>query len=903
LTENMGTALTRMDASIDELLHEIARLRRRLEQAAPALASSVLAALTAPQPGGPGSQGSAAMLPLVPEGMVEVLEAVAALVGADGARAVLLASPAAVWLPAGTAGPAIPEAAWERLRRGEIVLLSDTGAPSPGLEGLESGGAAALALLPLGPGDGGEPLLGALILSWARPGAVSEADGALLSAAGEIVARTVVHGRTAQMRRRRLRYLEDTMRVYAAMEGHQDLAAVLAAAVSAVREVLGCDRVFVAHPCRPNAGSLRLAAVSAADAEDGAGGALASGQEITVDEELAGALSMVLGAPGSVAFGPGNGRPLIGLARERGVAAELWVVLRVRMGEPWLLAMHQCSGPRVWTDEEQRLCTEIARRVADEIGTFLSFQSSRSNEERFRSLLAAIPDLMFVFDADGYIHEVFPLEHELLLHAPEQVLGRNVFDVLPPAVAQAAQSGVDRALATGEVQQVEYVLDLPFGRRWFSASMAQFGGSDKPRVICVSRDTTARRTLEEQLLQAQKMESVGRLAGGVSHDFNNLLTAVMSHAELAMEDLDQGSSVRQDLALIYDAASRGAALTRQLLTFARKQVISPQIVNLNDLLLRVDALLRRLLGAHIELVSMPASNLGAVRVDPLQFEQVLVNLAINARDAMPGGGKLTLETANRVLDADDVAAHPGLAPGPYVVLRVADTGIGMSEETMAHIFEPFFTTKEVGKGTGLGLATCYGVVKQGGGDIWVQSAPGQGAVFEVVLPRVEGPVHVFDDEAPALPRSGTERVLVVEDEPTVRAGAVRTLQRYGYEVIEAANGDEALALGQEALMRIDLLLTDVVMPRMSGRQLAEQVRKVKPGVPVLFVSGYTDDAIIRAPSRAQGVGFLQKPFTPVILARAVRELLDAPAAEPRAGTDGGSGATAGAGAPPAAGED
>jgi two-component system cell cycle sensor histidine kinase/response regulator CckA len=503
---------------------------------------------------------------------------------------------------------------------------------------------------------------------------------------------------------------------------------------------------------------------------------------------------------------------------------------------------------------------------------------------------------MFVFDADGYIHEVFPLEHELLLHAPEQVLGRNVFDVLPPPVAQAAQSGVDRALVTGEVQQVEYVLDLPFGRRWFSASMAQFGGSDKPRVICVSRDITARRTLEEQLLQAQKMESVGRLAGGVSHDFNNLLTAVMSHAELAMEDLPEGSSVRQDLALIYDAASRGAALTRQLLTFARKQVISPQIVNLNDLLLRVDALLRRLLGAHIELVSMPASNLGAVRVDPMQFEQVLVNLAINARDAMPGGGKLTLETANRVLHADDVAAHPGLAPGAYVVLRVTDTGIGMSEETMAHIFEPFFTTKEVGKGTGLGLATCYGIVKQGGGDIWVQSAPGQGAVFEVVLPRVEGLVHVLDDEAPALPRSGTERVLLVEDEPTVRAGAVRTLQRYGYRVIEAANGDEALALGHEVLTGIDLLLTDVVMPRMSGRQLAEQVRQVKPGVPVLFVSGYTDDAIIRAPSRAQGVGFLQKPFTPVVLARAVRELLDARAGQPRAGTDVGPEAGAGAGA-------
>jgi PAS domain S-box-containing protein len=872
-----------MDASIDELLDEIARLRedrallrRRLEQVTPALASAMCAALA-------GVDSSAAMLPLVPEGMVQVLDAVAALAGAGAARVVLLASPAPMWLPAGTPGQAIPEVAWERLRRGERVLVPDMGAPPPGLEDLA--GAGAMALVPLASVDRDEPPLGALVLSWAEAGAVSEADAALLAATGEILAQTLVHGRLAQMRRRRLRYLEDTMHVYAAMEGHQDLAAVLAAAVTAVREVLGCEHVLVAHPCRPNAASLRLAAVSAADAGGVSATLMTPGQEIAVDAELAGALSMVLSAPGPVAFGPGNGRPLIGLARAHGVAAELWVVLRVRMGEPWLLALHQCSGPRVWTDEEQRLCTEIARRVADEIGTFLSFQSSRSNEERFRSLLAAIPDLMFVFDADGYIHEVFPLEHELLLRAPDQVLGRNIFDVLPPPVAQAAQGGVDRALVTGELQHVEYVLDLPFGKRWFSARMAQFGGSDKPRVICVSRDITARRSLEEQLLQAQKMESVGRLAGGVSHDFNNLLTAVMSHAELAMEDLDESSPVRQDLALIYDAAARGAALTRQLLTFARKQVISPQIVSLNDLLLRVDALLRRLLGAHIELVSMPAPNLGAVRVDPVQFEQVLVNLAINARDAMPGGGTLTFETSNRVLHADEVSAHPGLASGAYVVLRVADTGVGMNEETLAHIFEPFFTTKEVGKGTGLGLATCYGVVKQGGGDIWVRSAPGQGAVFEVVLPRAEGPVHVLDDDAPALPRSGTERVLVVEDEPTVRAGAVRTLQRYGYQVIEAANGDEALALGQAALTRIDLLLTDVVMPRMSGRQLAEQVRLVKPGVPVLFVSGYTDDAIIRAPSRDQGVSFLQKPFTPVILARAVRELLDAPAGEPGAGKD------------------
>ncbi len=891
----MGPPSRRMEPSTEELLAEMeglrqehTLLRRRLEDALPELAASMLAALGHQV----GAHGPAAP-PAIPDGMARQLAAVAALIGAADARLLVLGGPAPVWLAASLPAPllaplpapldvrlevrgedaaiAVAAAVDEGLRRGERVIVVDAGAPPAGLAALADalGGAGALALVPLVL-EGA--LLGALLCAFARP--ITGAETALLDALGAIVAQTLAHGRVARTRQRRLRYLEDTMRVYAAMEGHQDVSTMLAAAALAVRDVFGCERAFVAHPCRPNAASIRLAAISAAE---GTGGPrLRPGQEMMVDEELAGALSVILHAPGPVTFGEGNARPLIRLSSVFGVTTEMWVVLRVRMGEPWLLGLQQCSEPRVWSDEEQRLCAEVARRVSDEIGTFLSFQSSRANEERFRSLLAAIPDLMFVFDADGFILEVFPLEHELLLHAPEQVLGRNVFDVLPPPVAHAAQGGVDRALATGELQHVEYVLELPSGRRWFSATMHQFGGSDKPRVICVSRDITVRRMLEEQLLQAQKMESVGRLAGGVSHDFNNLLTAVMSHAELALEDLEEGSPVRQDLSLIYDAASRGAALTRQLLTFARKQVITPQIVNLNDLLLRVDTLLRRLIGADVELVSVPAPDLGAVRIDPVQFEQVLVNLAINARDAMPGGGKLTFETANRVLDHED--ARTGLAPGAYVLLCVTDTGMGMSEDTRAHVFEPFFTTKEVGKGTGLGLASCYGIVKQCGGDIRVQSAPGQGARFDVVLPRAEGPAQALDQgPEPSLPRAGTERVLVVEDEPTVRAGAVRTLQRYGYHVIEAANGDEALALGRQALLDIDLLLTDVVMPRMSGRQLAEHVRVIQPGVRVLFVSGYTDDAIIRAPSHDQGVGFLQKPFTPVLLARKVREVLDADA--------------------------
>jgi len=389
------------------------------------------------------------------------------------------------------------------------------------------------------------------------------------------------------------------------------------------------------------------------------------------------------------------------------------------------------------------------------------------------------------------------------------------------------------------------------------------------------RDVTELKRLEEQLRQAQKMEAVGRLAGGVAHDFNNLLTAILGSTELLLGGLPGANPLREDAEEIRRAAERAAALTRQLLAYSRRQVLKPEPLNLNTVVAEMDRLLRRLIGEDVVLVTALAPDLGTVRADPGQIEQVIVNLALNARDAMPQGGRLSVATTNIELDPAYVGDHAGAKAGPFVLLTVTDTGTGMDPETTAHLFEPFFTTKEVGKGTGLGLATVYGIVKQSGGYITVYSEPGQGTSFKIYLPRVPEASPV--PKGPTAPREstrGTETILVVEDEPAVRSLSRRALEGSGYTVLAAATGADALELAERHDGPIDLLVTDVVMPGMSGRELAEQLAPRRPGLRVLYMSGYPGDAVVQRGGLAAGVAFLQKPFTPDGLARQVRAVLD-----------------------------
>jgi CheY-like chemotaxis protein len=370
------------------------------------------------------------------------------------------------------------------------------------------------------------------------------------------------------------------------------------------------------------------------------------------------------------------------------------------------------------------------------------------------------------------------------------------------------------------------------------------------------------------------MEAIGHLAGGIAHDFNNILTIINGRSELALFTVTAGDPLRRNIEEIKRASERAASLTQQLLAFGRRQILEFKVLDLNAILLDMNTMLRRVIGEDIELVTVPGEDLGKVKTDPSQVEQVILNLAVNARDAMPNGGRLILETANVDLDEEYARAHVAVTPGSYVRLSVSDTGVGMTSDLKDHIFEPFFTTKEKGKGTGLGLSTVYGIVKQSGGNIWVYSELGHGTVFKIYLPRVDEPGEPLEksvrwEEAPR----GRESILLVEDEGAVRELAAQFLRNQGYAVLEASQGDEAFLVFGKHKGAIDLLVTDVVMPGMSGRELAGQLRALRSKIKVLYMSGYTDDSIVRHGVLEEGVNFIQKPFSMVKFAQKVREVL------------------------------
>ncbi|MDI6761968.1 MAG: ATP-binding protein [Thermodesulfobacteriota bacterium] len=383
------------------------------------------------------------------------------------------------------------------------------------------------------------------------------------------------------------------------------------------------------------------------------------------------------------------------------------------------------------------------------------------------------------------------------------------------------------------------------------------------------------RVLEEQLRQSQKMEAIGRLAGGIAHDFNNLLTIIKGYSQLSFGELKEGDPLRENIEEIRKAADRAADLTRQLLAFSRRQVMEVQVLDLNTVLKNLDKMLRRMIGEDIELTTLLFEDLGRVKADPGQIEQVIMNLIVNARDAMPRGGKLTIETANVELDKEYARTHVAVTPGPHVMLAVSDTGVGMTPEIKAKIFEPFFTTKEKGRGTGLGLSTVYGIVKQSGGNIWVYSEPGRGTTFKIYLPRVDELAEELrvKVEGPELPR-GSETILIVEDDEKVRKLALKILEKQGYEVLEAGGGNEALEICRGLEKPIHVVLADVVMPGMDGRQFAEKLREVCQGFKVLYMSGYTDNTIAHHGILDEGLDFIQKPLSVDGLVRKVREVLD-----------------------------
>jgi two-component system, cell cycle sensor histidine kinase and response regulator CckA len=470
--------------------------------------------------------------------------------------------------------------------------------------------------------------------------------------------------------------------------------------------------------------------------------------------------------------------------------------------------------------------------------------------------------------------------------AAERIFGRPAREAIGRALPlDAAGSAVfdrlrQRTLQGDAVSDVELETHRPPSGKVVVVSCStaplRDASGDISGLVAVFADVTRRRELEHHFHLTQRLESLGRLAGGIAHDFNNLMTAILGTSQMLIQDL--GEDVRAEEAKeIRDAALRAAALTKQLLAFSRRQVLQPEVLDLNVLVRDLEKMLRRLLGEQVQLHTELAEDLGAVRADPGQLEQVIVNLAINARDAMPQGGTLTIETANVHLVEPPPGDEPEVRAGEYVMIGVSDTGVGMDASTRGRVFEPFFTTKERGRGTGLGLATVYGIVKQSGGYIWVTSEPGQGAEFRTFLPRVSSALAARPPERPAAPEqtlAGTETILVVEDEEPVRNLTRRILTAKGYQVLEAASGSDAIELLAARTGAIDLLVSDVIMPGMGGRQLAERLLAQRPGLKVLFVSGYTDDDVIKQGILDPGTPFLPKPFTPETLLRKIRDVLD-----------------------------
>jgi len=509
----------------------------------------------------------------------------------------------------------------------------------------------------------------------------------------------------------------------------------------------------------------------------------------------------------------------------------------------------------------------------------------RENEKRYRDLFeanivgAALHEI--ICDEQGEPRDYRFLKvnrafEEMTGLVAADLIGRTVLEVLP----QTEPIWIERyghVALTGKADRFEQFA-AAIGRHYEVAAYSPQPGHFAVLVMDVTARKQAeavREKLEEQLLVAQKMEAIGMLAGGVAHDFNNLLSVILSFTGFALEDLRQGDPMRADLLEVQGAAERGAALTHQLLAFSRKQMLQPVPLDLNSTARGIEKMLRRIVGEDIEFVQKLAPNLSLVHADPGQIEQVLMNLVVNARDAMPEGGTLTIETCNRELNEEHASEHVAVTPGPYVQIAVADTGHGIDETTKSRLFEPFFTTKVQGKGTGLGLSTVYGIVQQSGGHIAVHSELGRGTRFEVCLPRHTSS-ELRSDQAPGVrPRvNGTETVMVVEDEDAIRAVVRRSLEAVGYTVLTAAAGDEALVTAAEYAGEIHLLLTDVVMPRMGGRLLAEALVKERPGIKVLFMSGYTDDAILHHGVMEAETPFLAKPFSGHDLTRKVREVLD-----------------------------
>ncbi|HEU4388334.1 MAG TPA: PAS domain S-box protein [Blastocatellia bacterium] len=552
------------------------------------------------------------------------------------------------------------------------------------------------------------------------------------------------------------------------------------------------------------------------------------------------------------------------------------LVGRHKNGQAVLIEFSLCEFTGGVTD----LITAIAREITDRKRVENELhQELKDSEERYRDVVENARDIIYSHDLEGNYTSINKAGERIIGYTREEVLRLDLSRTVAPEYFEKANQIIARLLAGADEAVDELELFAKDRRRIAVEVNTRIVRRDGVAIGVqgIARDITERKRLEERLRQTQKLEAIGRLAAGLAHDFNNLITVIAGYSDLSIRRLQSDDPLRHSLEEIRNASEQAGSLTRQLLAFSRRQMLQPRVLDLNDLVSDMEKMLRRLISEDVALRTVLDPELGSIKADPGQIEQVIMNLVVNARDAMPDGGKLTIETRRVYLDKQYTKQRRApLQAGPFVMLAVSDSGCGMDEETKSRIFEPFFTTKETGRGTGLGLSTVYGIVRQSGGDIWVYSELGKGTTFKIYLPLVSEAAEAYKRPAEVeLQFQGSETILLAEDDQTVRNLVREVLETSGYRVLEAPNGGSALLICERHQGPIHLLVTDVVMPEMSGRELATRLAQVRSDMKVLYMSGYTDDAIVHHGVLESGMAFIQKPFSPATLARKVRDVLDA----------------------------
>lgn len=701
---------------------------------------------------------------------------------------------------------------------------------------------------------------------------------------GEQTLVTIIHDITEQQQKQRS--LEQSQQLLQTLTDFEELLyrekdtdRVLNLVVEFLLQRLDLDRAWLLTPCRADAEFVEVAFEAAREGFPGAAAASERANPIRLNDDFRQLITRHLGTGEPVSYGPQQELPLPKPMIEKSlIQSQLIICLRPAIGDPWLLGLHQCRYARDWSGADSELLKRIALRVTDRMNTLLLLRDLQQSEQRYRELFESAIEAIVLIDTESTrFVDVNPAAEKMFGVTKAELVKLSVIDISAPTqqgvpADKIIQPSIKKVL-DNQVAQFEWHYLAPLGTTVIAdVTLQKLPGSDL-LLRATAIDITERKALEEQLVQAQKMESVGQLAGGIAHDFNNLLQGILGFSDLMLENPDSTDTQRRQLGHIHDAAARAATLTRQLLAFGRRQVLDKKNINLNELVNSSTEVLERMLGSHIAFDFIPGHDLGSVHADPVQIEQILLNLYINARDAMPEGGTLTTETENVLITGEYCRTHTWATPGRYIMISVSDTGAGMDSNTLKHIFEPFFTTK-AGGGSGLGLAMAYGIIKQHDGMIQAYSEPGLGTTFKIYLPLSERPAGTIGSKITATAKGGTETILVAEDDPVVLELARVVLEQGGYNVITATDGQQAVDIYRTQRPSIDMVLLDVIMPRMGGKQAYEKIRELDPEARSLFSSGYSTNGIHTNFVLSEGLALIQKPYTPSGLLREVRKVLD-----------------------------